>query len=110
MALLSVQAFQRPMRLRIDFIEKNCLTIPEGLFVRAEVSTCCHLRRCLTPSDRAVAATHRDLEELILNGNFRNDLYYCLDVVPIFMRRYPSDPKIFLFFLPHARWPTLRLV
>jgi len=48
MALLSVQAFQGPTRLRIDFIEKNCLTIPAVLFVQAEVSTCYHLRRCLT--------------------------------------------------------------
>jgi len=31
------------MRLGIDFIEKNCLTIPAVLFVQAEVSTGYHL-------------------------------------------------------------------
>jgi hypothetical protein len=48
MAHLSVQAFQGPTRLRIDFIEKNCLTIPAVWFVQAEVSSCYHLRRYLT--------------------------------------------------------------
>lgn len=35
-ALLSIQAFQYPTRLHIDFIEKNCLTIPAVLFVQAD--------------------------------------------------------------------------
>ncbi|MES0371698.1 MAG: sigma-54 dependent transcriptional regulator [Mariprofundaceae bacterium] len=32
---------------------------------------------------RVVAATHRDLEEEIENGNFRQDLYYRLNVIPM---------------------------
>jgi len=32
---------------------------------------------------RVVAATHRDLEEMILEKQFRSDLYYRLNVVPI---------------------------
>jgi DNA-binding NtrC family response regulator len=32
---------------------------------------------------RVIAATHRDLEEEISNGNFRQDLYYRLNVIPM---------------------------
>ena len=32
---------------------------------------------------RVVAATHRNLEQMILEGQFRNDLYYRLNVFPI---------------------------
>jgi DNA-binding NtrC family response regulator len=32
---------------------------------------------------RVIAATHRDLDELIADGRFRADLYYHLDVVPL---------------------------
>ncbi len=34
---------------------------------------------------RIIAATHRNLEEAIANGNFREDLYYRLNVFPIDM-------------------------
>jgi len=34
---------------------------------------------------RILAATHRNLEEMIKSGDFREDLYYRLNVVPIFL-------------------------
>jgi formate hydrogenlyase transcriptional activator len=43
---------------------------------------------------RVIAATHRDLEEMILDKQFRSDLYYRLNVVPIFLpplRERPED-------------------
>jgi len=43
---------------------------------------------------RFIAATHRDLEGMILEKRFRSDLYYRLNVVPIFippLRERPED-------------------
>jgi DNA-binding NtrC family response regulator len=43
---------------------------------------------------RVIAATHRDLKKSIVNGTFREDLYYRLTVIPIVMpplRHRPED-------------------
>jgi formate hydrogenlyase transcriptional activator len=43
---------------------------------------------------RVIAATHRDLEGMIVEKQFRSDLYYRLNVVPIFippLRERPQD-------------------
>jgi formate hydrogenlyase transcriptional activator len=55
---------------------------------------------------RIVAATHRDLEEMILEKQFRSDLYYRLNVVPISippLRERPEDiPLLVHHFLREA--------
>jgi len=52
---------------------------------------------------RVVAATNRNLEESIKSGEFRSDLFYRLNVVPIEvppLRERPSDiPQLAMFFL-----------
>jgi formate hydrogenlyase transcriptional activator len=55
---------------------------------------------------RVVAATHRDLEEMILEKQFRSDLYYRLNVVPISippLRDRPEDiPLLVRHFVEQA--------
>jgi formate hydrogenlyase transcriptional activator len=52
---------------------------------------------------RVIAATHRDLEGMILEKQFRSDLFYRLNVVPIFLpplRERPEDiPQLVLHFV-----------
>ena len=51
---------------------------------------------------RVIAATHRDLEETIEAGNFREDLFYRLNVFPIEMpslRERPEDIQSLLDFM-----------
>jgi two-component system response regulator HydG len=56
---------------------------------------------------RLISATHRDLEESIRTGEFRADLYYRLNVVPIHvppLRARPDDiPLLAEYFLQRAR-------
>lgn len=52
---------------------------------------------------RVMAATHRNLEELMVRGSFRADLYYRLNVIPLFippLRERPEDiPQLAEYFL-----------
>jgi transcriptional regulator with GAF, ATPase, and Fis domain len=60
----------------------------------------------LTVDVRILAATHQDLEELIRQGRFREDLYYRLNVFPIFVpslhQRWQDLPELALYFLRQA--------
>jgi formate hydrogenlyase transcriptional activator len=55
---------------------------------------------------RVVAATHRDLEQMILEKEFRSDLYYRLNVFPILippLRQRPEDiPLLVQYFVREA--------
>lgn len=44
---------------------------------------------------RIVSATHRDLPKAMARGEFREDLYYRLNVVSLKILRWPSVRKIF---------------
>jgi len=43
---------------------------------------------------RIIAATHRNLEQMIAEGRFREDLWFRINVSPFLSRRYASDERI----------------
>ncbi len=63
-------------------------------------------RRALKADVRIVAATHRDLDQLIHQGGFREDLFYRLNVVPIRLpplrERSEDIPELTRHFLARA--------
>jgi transcriptional regulator with GAF, ATPase, and Fis domain len=60
----------------------------------------------VTVDVRILAATHQDLEQLIQQGRFREDLYYRLNVFPIFVpplrERWEDIPELAMHFLRQA--------
>jgi two-component system, NtrC family, response regulator GlrR len=50
---------------------------------------------------RIISATHNDLEALVSNGEFREDLYYRLNVVPLKMPRLSERPEDVPMLLEH---------
>jgi len=57
----------------------------------------------ITVNVRILAATNKDIEKLVASGEFRSDLYYRLNVLPIYippLRQRPEDiPELATFFL-----------
>src|SRR4029077_2378740 len=57
---------------------------------------------------RVMAATHRNLEGLVREGKFRQDLFYRLNVVPLAMpslrERAPDIPVLVEYFIARFGW------
>ncbi len=65
--------------MRLDMQVKLLRVLQERRFDRVGASS------SMNVDVRVIAATHRDLEQMIAEGTFREDLYYRLNVVPIEM-------------------------
>ncbi len=74
--------------IQIELQAKLLRVLQEGEFERLGST------QTLRADVRLIAATHRDLTALVANGEFRSDLYYRLNVFPIWvppLRERPED-------------------
>jgi PAS domain S-box-containing protein len=88
--------------LQPDLQVKLLRVVQEGEFQRVGG------RETIRVNARVIAATHRDLEDLVQEEQFRADLYYRLNVFPIqapALRERPEDipPLVRHFVLKHAQ-------
>ncbi len=91
--------------LPLDLQAKLLRVLQEGEFERLGTS---HTRKV---DVRIVAATHRDLEEAVADGGFRDDLYYRLNVFPIRLpplRERRNDIPALVWFLINKRQRGMR--
>ncbi len=84
----------------MDVQGKVVRTLQEGAFTRVGGN------KAVTIDVRVIAATNRDLTHEIATGNFREDLFYRLNVVPIRMptlrERSEDIPELCRYFLERA--------
>jgi transcriptional regulator with GAF, ATPase, and Fis domain len=88
--------------LPVDLQSRLLRVLQDGEFERVGSS---HTRRV---DVRLIGATHRDLEGLVREGNFRTDLYYRLSVFPIVLpplrdRREDIPELVWFFVARHQR-------
>ena len=118
------EVHQKSARAKEPFVKINCSAIPEnlleselfgyekGAFTGAAGSKkgLMELKRIgglrdIEVNVRIAAATNRDLEEEVRKGNFREDLYYRLNVMQILippLRERPEDiPALCSYYLEH---------
>jgi transcriptional regulator with GAF, ATPase, and Fis domain len=84
--------------LPLDLQVKLLRVIEDGTFERLGSS------KTLKTDVRIIAATNSNLEEMVSNGRFREDLYYRLNVFPVYippLRERPSD-------IPQLAWTFIR--
>ncbi len=77
-------------------LQVKLLRVLQDLQVRPVGAT-----RAVPVDVRIISATHHDLDELVRNGEFREDLYYRLNVVPLAMPRLADRREDIPLLLDH---------